>query len=105
MSNKQGTVWITQYKRPHGEKERVYCRVSLETMLKAENMRLSTELLTTGKVAIYARFNDEEEEKERIELADNNEGDKSPGKMLEKLINTTYEERYGKGEEEEGVNN
>lgn len=93
MTDKKGKVWLTHFKKPNGNTEEVSCRVPKETEKKAENMILSTEILTTGEVAIYSRFKDEPEEKERLEIATNGPGEKQPDKMLIKLIDRVYDER------------
>lgn len=93
MTEKEGIVRITQYKRPNGKKEHVTCRVPLETEKKAKGMGIAAELLTTGEVAIYCKYNGDPVENERLELATNGPGDKSPDKMLIKLIDRVYDER------------
>jgi len=89
-----GKVYLTQYIRPNGRKSKVTCEVPKKTEKQAENMILSCEVLTTGEVAIYARFNDEEEEMENLGIAKNEEGDKRPDKVLINLIDRTYKARY-----------
>lgn len=62
------------------------CFVGEDIVELAKDMILSSEELTTGKVAIYARFADESEESESLELATNGPGPKSPDKILIALI-------------------
>lgn len=64
-------VELTQYMRPHGRRETVRCDVPDDIAALAEDMALSCEVLMTGQVVIYARYNDEEDEAEDMEFAAN----------------------------------
>lgn len=91
-----GKVNLTQYKRPNGATEQVYCELPDEYVERATGIKLSTELLNTGMVAIYGRWPNEPVESEVLELADNGEGDKSPDKQLMKVIDKVYFRRHKK---------
>lgn len=62
-------VELTQYKRPDGRKSIVHADLPEEYAKKAQKLTLSCELLTTGKIAIYARKHGEPEESEKLMLA------------------------------------
>ena len=64
-------VELTQYLRPNGHRTTVRCEVPDEIAALAEDMALSCEVLMSGQVVIYARFNDEEDEAEDMEFAAN----------------------------------
>ena len=85
---KENEVWVTQYLRPDGRTQRVLATVTPEAKKISDNMNmlLSAEVLTTGQVAVYARFSDEPEENEGISIANNGPGDNSPEAVLSALI-------------------
>lgn len=88
-------VEITQYLRPHGNTRKVHGPVSDEVYELAQGMKLSSEVLTTGQVAIYGRLETDDEEDEYMELATNGPGDTAPNVMLEKVIRKVAERRNG----------
>lgn len=75
-----------QYLRPDGRRRRMAFKTTNEIVGMAKNMVLSAEELGTGKVAVYCRFCDESDEDEEIGIADNEPGDNSPTKVMERLI-------------------
>lgn len=91
-----GKVYLTQYKRPDGKKEQIHLTIDDEHSKKAEDMILTCEVLTTGKVAIYGRYPEEEIESEVLELAGNGQGEKSPHNMLIKVIDRVYDRKHKK---------
>lgn len=88
-------VEIIQYLRPYGKRRRMFAPVGEEYVEKAEDMVLSCEELTTGEVAIYVRFADELVSAETMKLADNGPGKNEPTKVLQRLIDKKWSERYG----------
>jgi hypothetical protein len=90
------TVELTQYMRPHGRRETVRCDVPDEIATLAEDMALSCEVLMSGQVVIYARFNDEEDEAEDMEFAANSPSaprEQHPDKRLIALIERVSKRR------------
>lgn len=79
---KPGEVEITQYLMPDGRKRKLKAYVGEELARLAQDMELSTEVLTTGEVAIYAKRGGEE----MMDLANNGPGDNSPKTVLARLI-------------------
>jgi hypothetical protein len=90
MQKTNEEVELTQYLRPDGRKSLVYAPVGEEYVKKSEGMVLSTEVLGTGKVAIYGRYNYEPEEKEVLLLANNFDDDKGPTNVLKQVIDRVY---------------
>jgi len=86
-------VEVTQYLRPDGKKQRVFAQVGEDLAAKCGDLILSAEVLSTGLIAIYARFKDEGTEAEIMDLAENGPGDKSPAAVLTKLITRKLAER------------
>jgi hypothetical protein len=86
MVKQPGEVEVTQYLRPNGRKKLVFADVGEECAKKAEGMRISSEVLTTGEVAIYVRFANEIEESESVGLAVNGPGENSPANVLKRMI-------------------
>lgn len=86
LPRQPGEVAVTQYLRPDGRKKTVFAPVGEEHAKRAEGMAISSEVLTTGEVAIYVRFADEKEESESIGLATNGPGEKSPTNVLRRMI-------------------
>lgn len=82
---------IIQFLRPNGIRRRMSTKLTTELVNKAKNIIISAEELTTGKIAIYGRKIGEPVESEYLLLADNFEGDNSPNKILEKVINHVVE--------------
>jgi hypothetical protein len=81
-----GEVEVIQYLRPDGKRRRMAVPVGEEHVKMAKDLILSAEELQTGEVAVYARKIGEPEEKEIMEIAQNDPGDKSPPNCLKRLI-------------------
>lgn len=79
-------VPIRQYLRPNGQPHELQADVPDAYASRAKDMVFSAEVLTTGEVAIYARWKDQHEDSEIMELATNGPGDRNPTAMLCKLI-------------------
>lgn len=79
-------VEIIQYLRPDGKRRRMIATVGKYLAEKAKDMIISSEELTTGKIAIYIRYFGELHEEERLQLADNGAGEKSPTHVLMRMI-------------------
>lgn len=79
-------VELTQYLRPNGERTLVRCMLPSEVARKAEGMALSCEVLMSGVVVIYGRWQDEDPDDEYMETATNHEGPRQPDLMLAKVI-------------------
>ena len=86
-------VEVIQYLRPDGRRRRMLANVGEETAKLAENMVLSAEELIDGTVVVYARFKDEPPELERIALAHNRPGPRSPTNVLMEVIGEKAKER------------
>ena len=84
-------VAVVQYLRPDGRKRVVFAPVGIGYVSKAEGMVLSAEVLTTGFVAMYGRYENEPEEAELIELSPND--GEEPTKLLRTLIDRVIERR------------
>jgi hypothetical protein len=56
-------------------------------------MIFSSEVLRTGEVAIYARWEGESEEYEKIEIGHNGPGENTPTDALKRLIDRKRAER------------
>lgn len=90
---------ITQYMRPNGNKVSVEADISKKHFDMAKDMILSCEVLTTGVIAIYARYNYQPVEKEILLLANNVIGGlSSPNAVLEKCIEKALK-KLGLGDE------
>lgn len=94
----KGEVAVMQYLRPAGMPRKVFSAVGEEHAARAKGMVFSAEVLTTGEIAIYARWDNESREKEFLELAKNGPGPKSPTETLKRLIDRKFEERNPKKE-------
>lgn len=79
-------VKLTQYLRPNGTPRIMFADVGEDVARLADDMILSCEELTTGEIAIYARFQNEPEENEIMDIAVNGPGDRSPMAVLTSLI-------------------
>lgn len=88
-------VEIIQYLRPNGEKRLMYAPIGIDYVEKSKDMILSAEWLPTGMVAIFCRFNDEDETNEHLLLAKNGPGPNSPNDTLRKIIDIKFNERNG----------
>lgn len=96
MTARAGEVALTQYKRPNGRQTTVHAKVGEEYVVKAEGMVFTCEVLTTGEVAIYARFDGEPESREDMELAKNvldNDDKEGPTDKLKALIDRVHARR------------
>lgn len=93
---REDEVEIIQFLRPDGRRRRMSTAVPQDIKTMAKDMILSAEELTTGEIALYARFADEEPEQERMRLATNGPGPKNPTAMLVEVIQKKAEERAGK---------
>jgi hypothetical protein len=89
-------VSLTQFMRPSGRPEMVRTTVSDEQGVRAIDMVLTCEVLMTGPVAIYGRFNDEEEEDEIVLLATNHPGPKQPDIVTGDVIDAVWKRRYSR---------
>jgi len=89
----EGEVEVIQYLRPEGKRRRMLADVGVEAAKMAEDMVLSAEELNTLRVALYARFIMEPEEKEINEIAENGPGADSPAMCLARLIERKFNER------------
>jgi hypothetical protein len=88
-----GEVAVIQYLRPAGERRIVFAPVGEEYVRRASGMIFSSEVLRTGEVAIYARWEGESEEYEKIEIGDNGPGENTPTDALKHLIDRKRAER------------
>ncbi len=79
-------VEVIQFIRPNGKRRRMIVRVGVELAEKAKNLIISAEELRTGNIAIYVRKIGVPTEKERVEIAVNGPGDKSPSECVKRLI-------------------
>ncbi|MBE3138152.1 MAG: hypothetical protein IMZ43_12295 [Thermoplasmata archaeon] len=80
-------IGLIQYMRPDGRKMTVMASVEDQVAGMAEGMILSCEVLTTGEVAIYARYPRDEEEDESLELSPN-------GPEVQEALQRLIERRY-----------
>lgn len=90
-----GYVEVIQFLRPNGQRRRMLAYLGADYVEKAKDMILSAEVLSTGVVAVYARFIDAQEHEEFVELAKNKPGPTTPSAMLQKLIDRKIAERGG----------
>lgn len=90
---REDEVEVIQFLRPEGKRRRMLANVGAEAAKKAEDIVLSAEELTTHRVALYARFTDEPEEKEITEIVENGPGADSPSECLKCLIEKKFKER------------
>jgi hypothetical protein len=81
-------VVLTQYVRPDGRAREVHCEVPDDISMKASRMDLSCEVLTTGQVAIYAGWKDDEDE--LMLLASNRPGAATPQTVLISAIEQVW---------------
>ena len=86
-SIKEDEIEIIQYLRPDGKRRRMAAPIGKENVLKAKDLIISTEELTSGEIAIYVRRTGEPEEDEKMELAENGPGENSPNDVLIRMIN------------------
>lgn len=90
-------VDLIQYVMPDGHKRLASCEVTDENAERAERMVLFCEVLTTGQVALYGRFRDEDAEDEITMIADNTVGDSnSPTAVVNKVIEAVWKRRNAK---------
>ena len=62
-------VLVIEYQRPHGAPRQIHINVDPEVAKLAEGMRLEAEELTTGAVAFYARWTEQDEDDATMDLA------------------------------------
>lgn len=87
-------VEVIQFLRPEGKRRRMIANVGKETALLAKDMILSAEELNIpGNLIVYARYQDEDEERERLELVEGEPGKEDPTEMLKKVIQKKHRER------------
>lgn len=86
-------VEVIQFLRPSGKRRRMLCAVGGKFADMAEDMILSGEELRTGEIVLYARFIDEDKEKEISEIAINGPGEHSPTECLKRLIEKKFKQR------------
>jgi len=96
-AKREGEVEVVQYIRPNGRQGKRFASVGAEHAKKAEGMVLTTECIDrNAAVSVAARWADEPEEKETIELATNGPGPDSPVEVLKRLIDRKFAERETK---------
>lgn len=86
-------VAVIQYLRPFGKPSRVFAPVGEDYVAKAKGMILSSEVLRTGEVMVYARWKDEKQEKEITSLCVNGPGWNGPTASLKRLIDRKLAEK------------
>ena len=87
-------IEVIQFLRPNGKRRRMsFVASSDEIVEMAKDMVISAEELSTGPIACYVRFVDEDEENELLDLAKNGPGEKEPSKIVEQLIRRKMKER------------
>lgn len=87
-------VEVIQFLRPEGKRRRMIANVGKEIALMAKDMVLSAEELNIpGNLIVYARYQDEDEERERLELVESEPGKEDPTEMLKKVIQKKHRER------------
>ena len=85
-------IKLTQYIRPNGRKVPTTTDVEDVFADMAEGMLLSCEVLGTGQVALYAKYPQDKEEEEAMEIASNGPGIQ---KVLQLLIKRKHNEIKG----------
>jgi hypothetical protein len=85
-----GVIYVTQYLRPDGRKRVCVVDVGEHHAEQAEGMVFSVEELPTGQVAIYARWDWQDEEEESIQFAKNGRGLNSPTNVLRRMIDELH---------------
>lgn len=95
MTAQPDEVEVTQYLRPDGRTKKVYAPVGIEHAKMAKDMTISSEVLTTGGVAIYVQFADEPVECEAVDIAENTKqsAPNDPVEVLKRLIERKRRER------------
>lgn len=68
------TIDVTEYRLPAGERIQQKLEVSDEHIAKAEGMAFSVELLRTGQIVAYARYDTDPEESEEMTIFQNKPG-------------------------------
>lgn len=90
LVKRDNEVEVTQYLRPDGKTRKMYAPVGdkIAKMAEDKDLIISTEILTTGLIALYVRRKNKPEEDERLELANNfdNGSGKDPNSVLIKMI-------------------
>lgn len=88
-------VPIVQFLRPDGRKRLDKVDLPDEIAQKAADMYLSSEVLRTGEIALYARFKDQPDEAEELMIATNAPGPRQPDLVLVHLIGKVWMLRHG----------
>lgn len=83
------TIEVTEYRLPAGERIQQTLEVSDEHIKKAEGMCFSVELLRTGQVVAYARYDTDPEEHEEMTIFQNKPGNLR--EAFEWLIDVVHE--------------
>ncbi len=71
---------------PDGRQTEVHIDVGKDLAKKSREMILSCEVLRTGKIAIYGRFQNMVEEDELCEICENGPSDFTPRDAVKKII-------------------
>ena len=87
------TIHLTQYLRPSGKPAMIMAEIPDELAELADTLELSCEALPDMHVVIYAHRKGQSAEDELTEIADNDTGENSPDKALERLIRR-FEEKH-----------
>ncbi len=87
-------VEIIQFLRPDGKRRKMSCDVPPEIKEMSKDMIISSEELTTGQVAIYARFKGEKEYDEMLVLATNGPGPNNPQAKLIEVIKKKWDKFF-----------
>jgi len=87
---KENEVEIIQFLRPDGRRRRMAAVLGPTYVQMTENLILSAEDLGTGQIAIWARKVGEDEDQDKLKLADNGPGDREPAIVLAELIEEVY---------------
>jgi len=85
------TVEVTQYILPNGRTRTQYARVDEEHYKKSKGMVFSAEVIRTGTIVVYGRYEDQKEEEEYIEFASLTDENNSPAHCLNRVIDVVYE--------------
>lgn len=86
-------VTVIQYLRPFGKPSKVFAPVGEDYVAKAKGMILSAEVLRTGQLMLYVRWENEPEEKEINAMAFNGPGPDGPTETLKGLIDRKLAEK------------
>ena len=98
---KQKKISLTQYMMPNGRKVTVTTDVEDQIADMAEGMILTCEVLSTGGIALYAKYPEDKEEEESIEISSNGP---EVSEALQRLIKHKYEENQSNMNQKGGKN-